>query len=156
MKHFLFLFSLILNIAIHAQSVPYNVDRRKFPLGEDYQKLLPQKLGMWNRFSFHDFIPGIEHGHVYYQKDKKEVFVQFGKALNPTEMKVVWQKFYEDATVNKEDQIKQQNNTNPSTKYVLMNGKSGYFFAWTRNLYYFSIKTKLKEDADEFMKVFPW
>jgi hypothetical protein len=82
--------------------------------------------------------------------------VQFGKASSPANMKLVWQKFYEDATIGKEDEIKQKNNTNVTTKYVVMNGKSGYYFAWTRNLYYFSIKTKNKEDADEFMKHFPW
>jgi hypothetical protein len=58
MKHFYFLLLLTISSVLFAQSVPYNVDRKKFPLGEDYQKLLPQKLGLWTRFSFHDFLPG--------------------------------------------------------------------------------------------------
>ncbi|MBK9329470.1 MAG: hypothetical protein IPM95_09210 [Sphingobacteriales bacterium] len=139
-----------------AQPVPYNVNKKKFPLGEDYQKLLPLKIGTWKRFSFHDFLPGQERGSVYYQLEKKEIFVQFGKALNQANMAIEWSKLCEDAMDGRQYKVLQQNNTNVNTKFLLMEGKSGYYYAWTRNLYYFSIRTKVKADADDFMKSFPW
>ncbi|MCC6583258.1 MAG: hypothetical protein IT271_06115 [Chitinophagales bacterium] len=139
-----------------SQPVPYNVNKKKFPLGEEFQKLLPLKLGKWNRFAFHDFVPGHENGSVYYRQDNNQVYVIFGKEYSQVGLHSVWTKIYDNATDGKENQIKQKNTTSTSNKYLLMSGKSGYFYAWTRNLYYFSIETNNKAIADDFMKLFPY
>lgn len=139
-----------------AQTNPYSSQKKKYPLGEQFQKIMPLKLGKWNRFAFHDYVPGQETGTVYYQQDDKQIYVTFGKAYSQSGLSMIWTKIYDDATDGKLTQLKQKNTTNPSAKYLLMQGKSGLFYAWTRNLYYFSIQTKDKADADEFMKLFPY
>lgn len=144
---------------LFAQSVPYNVNKRKFPLGNEFDKLLPSKLGgNWSRFAFHDFIPGLGSGKVYYRKDNtnQEVFLLFGKAEDQEDMKMIWQKLYDDASDGKLNQIIQKNTASKTLKYVLLNGTSGYYFLWTRNLFYFRLEAKNKSIADEFMKVFPY
>ncbi|MBK9794301.1 MAG: hypothetical protein IPP60_14710 [Sphingobacteriales bacterium] len=158
MKKNILVFALLFAgiIASIAQPVPYNVNKRKFPLGEEFQKLLPLKLGKWNRFAFHDFVPGQEMGKVYYQQDNNQIYVTFGKEYSQAGINTTWTKIYDDATDGKENQIKQKNTTSASNKYLLMSGKSGYFYAWTRNLYYFSIETNNKAIADDFMKLFPY
>ena len=156
MKKFLFIFSLFIYGISCAQSVPYNVNKRKFPLGDEFQKLLPPTLGEWQRYAFHDYLPGQETGHVYYRKDKKEIYVEFGKATNQSDMSIIWTKLYNDEASGKESYIKSKNLTSTSTKYLLINSTKTYYFAWTRNLYYFSLKTKSKAEIDEFMKIFPY
>ncbi len=143
-------------ITVFAQSVPYNVNKRKFPLGDEFEKLLPLKLGKWYRFAYHDFVPNQETGTVYYRQNDRQIFVTFGRAYSQTGMSAIWTKIYDDATEGKENQIKQKNTTSTTNKYLLMQGKSGFFYAWTRNLYFFTVKTKENSVADEFMKVFPY
>lgn len=147
---------VVISISLFAQTNPYSAAKKKYPLGEQFSKIMPLKLGKWNRFAFHDYVPGQENGTVYYQLDEKQIYVTFGKAYSQSGLIGVWTRMYDDATDGKLSQIKLKNTTSTTAKYVLMNGKSGIFYAWTRNLYYFSIKTKYKEDADEFMKLFPY
>lgn len=156
MKQFFFLFFLSLSSVIIAQSVPYKVNTRKFPLGNNYNKILAPKVGEWERFAFHDFVPGQELGHVYYNKGKKQLYVEFGKALSFDDMKTEWLKIYYRAVDGRESEVKQKNMTSTSTKYIVIQGASGYYFAWTRNLFYFTIQAKNKEDVDDFMTFFPW
>jgi hypothetical protein len=139
-----------------AQTVPYNVNKKKYPLGDEFEKLLPLKLGKWTRFAYHDFVPNQETGTVYYRLDDYQVYLTFGKAYSQAGMEVIWTRIFNDATAGKENQIKQKNAISPSSKYLLMQGKYSYYYVWTRNLYFFSIKTKNKIIADEFMKVFPY
>lgn len=156
MKNFLFICSLFLSGFIFAQNAPYNVNKRKFPLGDEFQKLMPITLGDWQRYAFHDYLPGQETGHVYYKKDKNEIYVEFGKATSQANMSIIWTKLYNEESDGKESFIKNKNLTSTSTKYLLIQTPKVYYFSWTRNLYYFSIKTKIKADADEFMKLFPY
>lgn len=139
-----------------AQSVPYNVNKRKFPLGDEFDKLLPIKIGKWERFAFHDFVQGREMGRVYYDAGMDRVQLTFGKAYSQSELNMAWTRIYDEAVLGKNNEIKQKNTTSTSNKYLLMNGKSGFFYAWTRNLYYFSIETKNKQLADDFMSIFPY
>ena len=154
-KYFLILF-LSISASIFAQPVPYNVNHKKFPLGQDFRKLLPEEVGTWTRFSFHDYIPGREQGHVFYEKGEKQIDVIFGRATDQQDMTAIWKKMYDEETADREKDIKQKNVASTSTRFVVIDGKKSYLFAWTRNLYYFSIETKEKSDADEFMKSFPW
>ena len=155
-KNVLTLFCGLISVLLVAQTNPYSAAKKKYPLGEEFEKILPLKIGNWNRFAFHDFVIGREKGSVYYKQDDKQIYVTFGKTYNQMDLNSVWTRIYDDATNGKENQIKQKNTTSTSAKYILMNGKSGIFYAWTRNLYFFSIKTKNKIDADEFMKLFPY
>ena len=155
MKKLLLIFCVLISGFAFAQSVPYNVNKKKFPLIDEFQKIMPITLGNWTRYSFHDYIPGLETGHVFYKKDNNQIYVVFGKAVSQSDIKNIWTKIYDEATIGKESQIKQKNVTSTTARYLLMQGIKNYFFAWTRNLYYFSIQTKNKPDADEFMSLFP-
>jgi hypothetical protein len=155
MKKILFILLCVFHVITFSENAPYNVNKKKFPLGENFRKLLPEKIGDWESFAFHDFIPKQEEGAVYYQKGKKEIYVNFGKAWDQNDMKVIWDRMFRESTEGKEGQLKQKNMTNPSTKYFLLEGPK-FQYTWTRNLYYFSITTKDKADADDFMKSFPW
>ena len=115
----------------------YNINKRKFPLGDEFQKLMPQMLGNWTRFAFHDYLPNQENGHVLYKKDNAQVYVVFGKATSQADLKNIWIKLYDEATIGNENQIKQKNTTSTNNKYLLMQTNKYYFFAWTHNLYYF-------------------
>lgn len=149
-------FGILFSLTLFSQSVPYNVHKRKYPLGEQFQKLLPVKLDKWNRYAYHDFVPNHENGYVYYKKDNLQVYLTFGKAYSQSGLNYAWTRIYDNAVEGKEKQVKQKNTTSTTNKYVLMNGESGYYFAWTRNFYYFTLKTKSKAIADEFMSVFPY
>lgn len=152
----MFVLGCLINFSLSAQSVPYNVNKHKFPLGEDFRKILPERFGDWERFAFHDFIPGREDGSVFYEKGSKEIHVEFGKAQDQEDMKIIWGKLYDNATekINSSD-IKLRNNSSVSNRLLLIQGNP-YYFAWTRNLYYFSVSGKSKTDVDDFMKTFPW
>ena len=150
------LFCGFMSTVVLAQANPYSAQKKKYPLGDEFEKILPLKIGNWNRFAFHDFVIGRENGSVYYRQDDRQIYITFGKTYNQTDLNSVWDRIYDNATSGKENQIKQKNISSPSSKYVLMNGKSGLFYAWTRNFYYFNIKKKNKTDADEFMKLFPY
>lgn len=141
---------------LFAQSIPYSVNKKKYPLGEDFDKIMPLKIGNWTRYAFHDFVIGRETGTVYYKLNDKQVYLTFGKAYSQTDLSSAWTRIYDNATSGKEKQIKQKSSTGSTTKYILMQSTSNLYFAWTRNLYYFSIQTKYKTDADEFMKLFPY
>jgi len=156
MKKLLLVYSLLFCGFTFSQSVPYGVNKKKFPLTDEFQKLMPQSLGDWKRYSFHDYLPGLETGHVFYKKSNNQIYVTFGKAINQNDMKIIWTKLYDDETLGKENQVTQKNNTSTTTKYLLMQSSTSYYFAWTHNLYFFSIKTKHKIDADDFMKLFPY
>lgn len=149
-------FCVLMAGVVIAQTNPYSSQKKKYPLGEEFEKIFPLKVGNWTRFAFHDFVIGRENGSVYYRQDDKQIYVTFGKTYNQVDLNNTWTRIYDDATSGKENQIKQKNITSPSAKYVLMNSKSGLFYAWTRNFYYFSIRTTDKMDADEFMKLFPY
>ena len=139
-----------------AQTIPYGVNKKKFPLGDEFEKILPIKLANWNRYSFHDFVPGIEPGSVYYKQGDNQIYLTFGKAYSQSELSISWLKLYNAAIEGRTRDIKQKNTGNSSAKYILIDGRSGYLYAWTRNLYIFSIDAKNKQLADEFMSVFPY
>jgi hypothetical protein len=155
MKNILILIVLFSAYTAFSQRVPYDVNKKKYPLGQDFRKLLPEELGGWSRFSFHDYIPGREQGLVYYRKGGRQIDLSFGKASSQEDMSVVWRKIYDNATDGREQDIKQKDLSASSVKYFVLNGRT-YMFAWTRNLYYFSISASNKSDADEFMRSFPW
>jgi len=156
MSKILLVYCVLFCEIIFAQSVPYAVNKKKFPLGDEFQKLMPMNLDKWKRYAFHDYLPGQERGHVFYKKDNNQIYVEFGKAVSQNDMKIIWTKLYDEATMGKESQIKHKDGNSTTAKYLLMQGSKSYFYAWTRNLYYFSIQTKNKLDADEFMKLFPY
>ncbi len=143
--------------ALLAQTFPYNINKKKFPLGEDFEKILPLKIGDWKRYAFHDFVIGNENGTVFYRKEEKQILVSFGKAYSQDNLNSSWMKIYDDVlSRSKKSKSKISQASVKNTKYVLMQSNYDQYFAWTRNLYYFSIQTKNKLDADDFMKLFPY
>ena len=147
---------LLFSLLAIAQTVPYNVNKRKFPLGDEFEKILPTKLGKWNRYAFHDFVPGMEPGNVYYTQGDNQIYLTFGKAYTSSELNISWLKLYNDVTEGRTRDIKQKSADKSTIKYILIDGRAGYLYAWTRNLYFFSIEAKNKQLADEFMNVFPY
>lgn len=151
-----FLFFLYISFVSHAQTIPYNVQKKKYPLGEQFQNLLPLKLEKWNRYAYHDFVPNHETGYVYYRKDNQQVYLTFGKAYSLSGLNAEWSKIYDDAKESKPGKLVHHNPATTATKYLYVNGNKTCFFAWTRNFYYFTVEAKSKTLVDEFMKVFPY
>ena len=69
-----------------AQINPYSAQKKKYPLGDEFDKILPLKIGNWNRFAFHDFVIGRENGSVYYRQDDRQIYITFGKTYNQTDL----------------------------------------------------------------------
>ncbi len=156
-RNIITLLFVITSQLLFAQTFPYSINKKKFPLGDDFDKIMPQKIGEWKRFSFHDFVIGGETGTVYYRKNDKQVFVSFGKAYSQENLQSAWIKMYDDVMgKSKTKSAKVSTQSSKNIKYIYLQSTYNQYLAWTRNLYFFSIQTKHKSDADEFIKLFPY
>lgn len=151
----------VLCIALFAfrsdKAVPYGVDKRPMPRGNDFKKLIPEKVGDFTRISFHNPSPDSDGDAKYRKPDSTEVFMLFGSGVSMDDVQSVFDIVCTEAT-NKDSLKPEQLVKKKDPSYILMHKPDGVdFFGWTRGYYYFSVESrKGKAVLDEFMKVFPY
>lgn len=135
--------------------VPYQVDQRPLPAGNDFSKLLPAKVGNFNRIDFKAPQPGLD-GEATYRYGKKEIFMLFSLSKDKPDMKETMQTILTEIKNEKTTDRHVSLKTQPM--YIRFQGPTIAFFAWTRGLYCFSADAKggSEADLDLFMKSFPY
>jgi hypothetical protein len=137
--------------------VPYGVDKRPMPTGEDLDVLLPAQVGSFVRESIRE-PRDIRTNSIYadYRHGSSGVFVELGICGTPSgsQRAITTAKRETDAEF---PDIPQQGVLGADTSYLRTVNRLGAFFAWTRGGYYFSAHAKGGEtDLDVFMKAFPY
>ena len=140
-----------------AGEVPYGVDQRPMPTGDDLDVLLPSRVGSFVRGPLR--VPGAIHDNpIYadYRGGTSGVFVELGICSEPSgaQQAIRTAKAETDAEfpdIPQEDVL----GTDPS--HLRTANRLGAFFAWTRGSCYFSAHAKGGEaDLDAFMTAFPY
>jgi hypothetical protein len=137
--------------------VPYGVDKRPMPTGEDLDVLLPTQVGSFVRVSIEE-PKDIRTNSIYadYRHGSSGVFVELGICGEPSgaQRAIRTAKAETDAEL---PDVLQQCVFDADPSYLRVIPKRGAFFAWTRGGYYFSANTKNGEAVlDAFMAVFPY
>ncbi len=146
----------LLTVAITAGEIPYNTAAKQQPSGTDFSKLIPLKVGSFNRISYKDPAPGLD-GEATYRFGSKEIFMLFSKADTRKDLKETMQTIREEVEENKTTEARAiELKSDPA--YIHFIGPKIAFFAWTRGLYCFSADGKNgdKKALEEFMKAFPY
>ncbi|HJW71405.1 MAG TPA: hypothetical protein VJ486_01000 [Geothrix sp.] len=136
--------------------MPFAVDRKPLPRGEDWQVLLPADLGPYHRESLK--APTRDRdGEARYAGKGETFFLLFGKAPDARALRDIL------ATVERESKsqpgqlIEEKVDLRVPGAYVLRIEKRGAFFAWARGTYYFSVETKGgKATLQAFLERFPY
>ena len=137
--------------------VPYGVDKRLMPSGDDLEALLTPQVGSFVRGPIG--VPkDIYRDPIYatYRCGKSMVFVELGICGTPSGSQgaIATAKRETDAEF---PDVPQQCVLRADPSYLRVIPKQGAFFAWTRGGYYFSAHTKQGEaDLDAFMQAFPY
>jgi hypothetical protein len=142
MKHLAatLLFFFLLTTAFPQKDVPYGVDKRPMPSGTQFDQLLPQKVGVFERTEFKEPQPGID-GEALYKNGTEEVFLLFSLAKDAADLKETMQTIF---TETKNDAVSEFRDVSLKTDpaYIHLIGKKVAFFAWTRGNYCFSADSK--------------
>ena len=140
-----------------ADDVPYGVDQRPMPTGDDLDVLLPSRVGSFVRGPLR--VPGAIHDNpIYadYRGGTSGVFVELGICSEPSgaQQAIRTAKAETDAEF---PGIPQEGVLGTDPSYLRTANRLGAFFAWTRGSYYFSAHAKGGEaDLDAFLKAFPY
>jgi len=155
MKSFNLLTGLIA-ICLAGHPIPYHINERSQPTGTDFSKLMPVKVGPFNRISYKDPAPGLD-GEATYRYGNKEIFMLFSKADTKNDLQETLKTILDEIKENKTTgtriiEVKKD----PS--FIHFTGPRIAFFAWTRGLYCFSADSKNadKKSLDDFMNEFPY
>lgn len=137
--------------------VPYAIDRRPFPQGEDLETLLPADVGPYHR-QWVDHRDDVRNVPIYAQYESRggEVFVELGiqEDAAAAQRGIETAQAETDASFSDATQSVSLN-TEPS--FFQAETPRGAFFAWTRGCYYFSAHARGgREDLDRFIKAFPY
>ncbi|MCG2613489.1 hypothetical protein LZZ85_04320 [Terrimonas sp. NA20] len=136
--------------------IPYNISERRQPAGNDFSKLLPLKVGQFNRVEYKDPSPGLD-GEATYRAGSKEIFMLFSKADSKADLRETMQTILDEVKTNKTTEARTiELKADPA--FIHFIGPKIAFFAWTRGLYCFSADSKNadKKSLDEFMTAFPY
>ena len=137
--------------------VPYGVDRRPMPTGDDLEVLLPNQVGAFVREPLR--VPrDIHHDPIYadYRLGNSGVFVELGICGEPdgVQQAITTAKRETDAEF---PDVPQESTLGTDPSYLRTVNKLGAFFAWTRGSNYFSAHAKGGDaDLDAFMTAFPY
>ena len=140
---------------ISASTIPYGVNKRPMPVGDDFSKILPQTIGDYKISGFVPPNPDMD-GQAFYKTKDSEMFLLFGKCSDKNALDEVFNvvvtestnrdSIHPDVLVQKKD---------PS--YIKITTTKKPFFGWTRGTYYFSVESHSgAAKLDEFMKLFPY
>lgn len=147
-------------------SAPFGVEKRPQPTGLNLDELLPKQVGAYTRTLLErseqrGVTPtGIqvdgESVYATYKSGVKEIFVEFAVASTAESAQEILVTAAGDTTGRfPKDPRFGSLGTEPS--YLRLNNKSGEFYAWTRDKYYFSASAKGgTADLDAFMQAFPY
>jgi hypothetical protein len=143
--------------ASSAGRVPYKIDERAMPSGEDVENLLPARVGAYHRESVE--VPedlGTSSIYAQYRSDSAEVFVELGICGDSASAQRAIQTAKAETDAEFSDAPKQCSlDSEPS--FLKANTRRGAFMAWTRGGYYFSAHTRAGEEVlDQFMEAFPY
>jgi hypothetical protein len=140
-----------------AGQIPYGVDKRPMPTGDNLDVLLPGQVGSFVRGPIR--VPkDIHHDPIYadYQCGDSSVFVELGvcDSASGSQRAIMNAKRETDAEF---PDVPCQRVLGAEPSYLRTVNKLGAFFAWTRGGYYFSAHAKQGEaDLDAFMQAFPY
>lgn len=151
-------FILVSGVALSLASgeIPYKTSNKAMPAGIDFNKLIPVRVGSFERVEFTPPAPGLD-GEATYRFGKKEIFMLFSKADNSKDLRETMETI--------KDEVKDNKTTDARTislktdiAYIHFLGPKIAFFAWTRGLYCFSADSKNgdKKSLEEFMSAFPY
>jgi hypothetical protein len=142
--------------AEHDQELPYDIDQRPMPEGEDLEVLLPSRVGPYLREPITQSPrPGMPI-YANYRSGAATVFVELGLCRDSggAEMALATAKAETDAEFPDVPQVFRQRRGISCLKTA---NRLGAFLAWTRGRYYFSAHAQGGEgDLDEFMQAFPY
>jgi hypothetical protein len=137
--------------------IPYRIDNRPMPSGEDLDDLLPLQVGPFRREGL-DVPNDLRKSSIYaqYSSDDREIFVELGVCedaetawLAVETSKAETEAEFPDAT--RVVSLKSE----PS--FFKTNTRRGVFMSWTRGRYYFSAHARGGEkDLDRFLTAFPY
>ena len=145
-----------LALSISSGEIPYKTSNKAMPAGIDFNKLIPLRVGNFERVDFTPPAPGLD-GEATYRFGKKEIFMLFSKADNSNDLRETMETI--------KDEVKDNKTTDARTismktdiAYIHFLGPKIAFFAWTRGLYCFSADSKNgdKKTLEEFMSAFPY
>jgi|SRR5262245_9619675 len=137
------------------QAVPYGIEERPMPEGDDLEVLLPRQVGSYVRDSIRP--PKDIHRdpiYAHYRSGASTVFVELGICGSASGAKV--------GLSNAKAELEAEFPDAP--KSFAIRGDPAYlkvpskgFFAWTRGSYYYSASASGGEaDLDAFMEAFPY
>jgi hypothetical protein len=138
------------------KSAPYGVDKRPLPTGMQFEKLLPEKVGAFERTQFKEPQPDLD-GEAIYKNGNEEVFLLFSLANDATDVKETMKTIFAETKNEAVSEFRDVSlKTNPA--YIHLIGKKIAFFAWTRDNYCFSADSKDGNLATlkTFMESFPY
>ena len=146
----------LLALAIKAGEIPYGTATKQQPSGSDFSKIVPARVGAFNRISYKPPAPGLD-GEATYRAGDKEIFMLFSKADTKEDLKETMRTILQEIKENKTTEARDVS-LKSAIAYIHFIGPKIAFFAWTRDLYCFSADSKNadKRTLEEFMKAFPY
>jgi hypothetical protein len=137
--------------------IPYGIDARPLPSGDDFDKLLPLQIGSFQRKGL-DIPSNLQVSSIYakYQGKGGDIFVEFGPC---DDAETAW-KAVETAkaeTVAEFPEASQWESLGTEPSFFKAISPRDAWMAWTRGRYYFSAHARGGEkDLDTFLTAFPY
>jgi len=137
--------------------IPYQIDQRAMPSGEDLETLLPVKVGPFRRGTIDD-PDDARNTPIYaeYHSDRGEIFVELGVCGDPASAQIAVETSKAETDAEFPDAA-QLLSLKAEPSFFKSNTPLGAFMSWTRGRYYFSAHARSgEEDLDRFMEAFPY
>jgi hypothetical protein len=137
-----------------ANGIPYDVDKRPMPQGTDLEKLVPLKVGDFQRAPLpkDTKFPTNMDLNMTYKAGKNSVFVGFSKSETPEDARNAVELTKQEAVGNDTILKSEEFQIAKDPGYF----KHGKFFSWSRGRYFFYADASSPEALDLFMKSFPY
>ena len=137
--------------------IPYQIDQRPMPSGEDLETLLPAQIGTFHRVEMDD-PDEVSNAQIYaqYRSGGGEIFVELGVCGDPASAQAGVETSKAETGAEFPDAAQLLSlKTEPG--FFKTNTPLGAFMSWTRGNYYFSAHAKNgEEDLDRIMEAFPY
>ena len=137
--------------------IPYQIDERPMPSGEDLETLLPVHVGPFGREEIEE-PDDVRNVPIYaqYYSGSAEIFVELGVCGDAAGARKSVERSKAETDAEFPDAAQQVSLKTEPTCFKT-NTRLGAFMSWTRGGYYFSAHAKGgEEDLDRFMQAFPY